>query len=167
MKLSRRARSVIRRSVMWASGMVCVLLVAAWVTSLWWTIFRMAQFGDAIGLKSGAIFYLWTTEAKRASLVQRFGSDAEMHWDWYGGARKTPVEWWPPVGWVSRGGRASVTIMLWPAAVVSGVSAGCLLVIGRRGPRVGHCAACGYDLGGLAGGRACPECGATDGTAKR
>jgi hypothetical protein len=51
------------------------------------------------------------------------------------------------------------------AACIAALAAGVRLFVRARRQRRGACAACGYDLRGLAAGAACPECGrAGDGT---
>ncbi|MEK6700766.1 MAG: hypothetical protein AABZ53_00755 [Planctomycetota bacterium] len=56
----------------------------------------------------------------------------------------------------------TVTFMLWPIALAGFATGGGLIWWGARVRRMGRrgcCPGCGYEMTGLAGGAACPECG--------
>ena len=59
----------------------------------------------------------------------------------------------------------SVTLLLWPPALVVGLATGLLTWharrIAARSSRLNLCAECGYSLTGLAPSAPCPECGVT------
>jgi hypothetical protein len=77
-----------------------------------------------------------------------------------------PESWWRPTGSAARVTLGTTAISLrvtyvplWPLLVLGlGAGGACWWRAGKR-VKPGHCAACGYDLGGLSSGR-CPECGA-------
>jgi hypothetical protein len=127
----------------------------AWLVSTWWTVFRMSQFGDGMGLKCGVVFYSWTSKPLRAQLAAVNGAPVQLQWRWHTASRIPPMEWLPWYG-STPSGRGSLAVPLWPVAVVSGIGAAVLWVRSRR-PLPGHCAGCGYDLRGGCG--VCPECG--------
>jgi hypothetical protein len=159
MKLIRRILALRwRRFVMWCLTAVFAVTTIAWAASVRWTIFRMCQFGDAYGLKCGGVFYHWTTEAKRQSLILSHEMDPELEWRWHASKRFPPVTWWPPVYRTSAGGRTFVTISIWLPAAMSGLLAGFLWTRERKRHRPGDCPCCGYDLTGLPSTRPCPEC---------
>ena len=85
---------------MWMLAGLCALITLAWGASIRWTVFRMAQFGDGYGLKSGGVFYLWTTDAKRLTMVQKIGLDPEPEWSWHFTQRVPPLRWWCGMVWL-------------------------------------------------------------------
>lgn len=144
------------RITWWTSAALLVLVAAFFLVSVRWTVFRMAQFGDAVGLKSGGVFVLWTSQAVRDDLVTR-GMARDLEWQWHAGTRKTRVEWWPPVYFSRSTGRSAVSFRLWPVMLVLSVV---VWIAHRRLRRFGpgQCPVCGYPREGLAHAR-CPECG--------
>lgn len=58
-------------------------------------------------------------------------------------------------------GTTKFAMVLWPIPLGLLAAGGTLLWMGKKAARIGAgcCLACGYDLKGLATGKACPECG--------
>lgn len=135
----------------------CIVLATAWLASLRWTMFAMAQFGDSVGLKGGMVFYEWTSTSLRRSFSSANGLPLQLDWNRHAVLRKTPMEWWPV--FYQSGGRYVIAIPLWIPMVLFGTSGGALRHISRKMRRRGHCSRCGYDQRGLSAG-VCPECGA-------
>lgn len=142
----------------------CILISLAWLVSLRWTVFVMAQFGDSIGLKGGTVWFLWTSDGLRKQLSAATGSSVELTWDVYGSERKTPMQWWVPLH-ISRAGRSQICLPIWPFALLTCGATVYLWRLRRRRPPPGDCAKCGYDRTGLSPQTSCPECGGKEVTA--
>ena len=123
--------------------------------------------GAAVGVSNGRLEIAWSSgTVRRASIA----------WDLQGPEGSAsilvgPARWWRPsassdsIGTSPSAAGAPlftltvVYLPLWPLVVVAGGAAAGLWWRWRHVVEPGHCAACGYDLRGLAPGR-CPECGA-------
>jgi hypothetical protein len=141
----------------WGLIVIFGLSACAWLASARWTVFRMAQFGDSVGLRGGVVFYLWTSPSLRTRLAGQHGLPTRLRWQWHGSPRRTPMEWLPQFYASTPSGRSHVAIPLWPIVVLSGGGAAALWLRSRP-LRAGLCQKCGYDLRGIDG--VCPECGA-------
>ncbi len=143
--------------------MVCVLIAAAWCVSIG------RNFAYEGVLSSGYSFYvgagaLWLSHS-HPGLIR---SDPTLRpsrpsqWD----LQPDPqVQWWPAwdtYPWVPTGAVDWFGLPLWMPFVLVGIPTAWLWWQDRRRAREGQCAACGYDLAGLAAGAACPECGKAD-----
>ncbi|MEX2219764.1 MAG: hypothetical protein WD749_13505 [Phycisphaerales bacterium] len=146
----------------WTLTVLSLLLLVAWAVSLRWTIFRMAQFGDSVSLKSGTVVYLWTSDPLRQQLSGRFAMLQETRWEWHTRPRATPMEW--SFFRSSTAGRSIIAVPLWQPWLIVTLS-GALLWWRRwaRRARPGHCPCCRYDVRGLPSGVPCPECGSLTG----
>lgn len=160
------------RPVRRTSWTACILFLisaagtTAWAVSIRWTIFRMAQFGDAQGIKSGEFFIGRTTPELRRELSTRTGRPLELEWTWQGSRRQTPMVWVPyPRSFDSTPpGRSLLTFPLWVPPVPCAALGLWLWRRHRRKHRRsrGHCPECGYNRAGIAGDALCPECGASE-----
>lgn len=158
MKLrTRRAR--IRGAAKWAALVVCVVIAAVWLSSRWWGVQRTAETNGRwlhLALGRGVFSY------NDVSLGRSLTCDAE--WSFHNPAAEwgfhTPTarSWRPSLMVGPR--QTLLWLPLWIPVVILVLSTAWLWWRDRRRVRAGHCAACGYDLAGLAPGVGCPECGA-------
>ena len=115
-------------------GVVFVVAVVAWLVSVRWTVFRMAQFGDAVGLKGGCVFVTFTTPALRRQMVASGASaNTKLVWVTHVSRRLTPMEWWPSSG--SAPGRGGFAAPLWPF-IVFAVGGGGVVLYARGRTRL-------------------------------
>lgn len=145
--VKRRGR--VRRVAKWAGLVVCLAIAVIWVTS---TLFYLSIEGvdDALGLfrfsvAEGTVLWVqitdWSEPERTEWIFQRY----------------TAIRWWPT--WAYQRGAWSCRLPLWMPLVAAVVPTVWLWWRDRVRARPGGCAACGYDLAGLAVGSACPECG--------
>ncbi len=152
MKRTRRGR--VRRVAKWVGLVVCLVLAGVWLSSRWWGVRRTAMTnGRWLNLEIGrGVFAYNEVESEGTSLTRkpewsfRAPTPAMLIWrpSWFvGGVPRQRLLWLPL--WIPLTALAVPTALLWWRD--------------RRRARPGHCAACGYDLAGLAPGAPCPECG--------
>lgn len=139
----RRTRtSLLRRTVMWAAGVVPVVSVAAWLASL---------FGVGWGFSTGVVGV-----SEGAFIVFRQRQSNPYPSGWITGEASLYQHWWPWDLWSP----GLVIVPLWLPATLAAVSLTWTSLVGRHARvqrRRGFCPSCGYDLTGLTG--PCPECG--------
>jgi predicted RNA-binding Zn-ribbon protein involved in translation (DUF1610 family) len=132
------------------------LVVAAWAASGWWS--TGFSWADASGtrsfdIESGRAIVRWQNIPVPDNNGLRWHHLVWEGWRWRFARREVATlgvamtRTWVP---------------LWTAFLAAAAPAAVLWRINRRADAaaVGRCAACGYDLSGLAVGVACPECGA-------
>jgi hypothetical protein len=147
----RTKRSRFRSAAKWAGVVVCVMIGAAWCVSI------RAAFGyhgvlssDYACRVTAGTLWLMHLEPRR--------NPSQAYFQTHG----PQVQWWPV--WDSyyspSWGAERLAIPLWMPFVLVAIPTAWLWWRDRRSRWVGHCAACGYDLAGLAAGSPCPECGA-------
>jgi hypothetical protein len=71
-------------------------------------------------------------------------------------------DWWFRASDLGKGGASVIAVPIWSLVLLTAVPTAWMFRTDckrRRGERAGLCATCGYDLRGLPGDRACPECG--------
>jgi len=154
--VTRTCTSLLHRIVMWAAGVVLVVSVVAWVTSL-------ANIGCIQGDGVGA--WLHRGELHLNNLAAHAPFEMERGWHVEGLA-------WPRWRWpvgehvlgfydeVRPPGIWRVQIPLWVAITLAAVAFTPAYFAGYKGRRwraTRHCTTCRYDLTGLTG--PCPECG--------
>lgn len=133
------------------AALATLLLAAVLITSRWWYLSYSAgsmQCAVGAGLVRVCI-YDHQTDAHKGWRLCRI---ERLFW-WF--------RWWE--GYTDMGDGTSarshaLSIPIWLLLICSIVLA-CCLILRRRGPKVGMCATCGYDLTGNTSGT-CPECGA-------
>lgn len=155
--LTPRSRRLCRIS-MWLCLALCLATSVAWIASARWTMFFMAQFGDSVSLRAGAVSYLWTSTPLRERLAARHKEPLELDWQWYRSPRQIPMEWWTPFYSSTPTGRAIIALPLWIPFILFSGAGGAFYWLTRRMPAPGCCHRCGYCLSGLAPSRPCPEC---------
>jgi hypothetical protein len=146
--MSYRRPSRLRRVLKWAGLGVCVVIVAAFITSLRWEIGVVAPPG---GLT------LWLGCIHITDLAQ-FGQH-EWHVDDHGRFAWREVARGP--AWIpwsySLFGFPAVVVPLWILLLIIALPTALLWYRDRRPPK-GCCQGCGYNLRGNVSG-ICPECG--------
>ena len=138
-----RRRSRTRRVLKWAGLLVSVLLVVAYVVSVWATVLCRVGSCD-FGLSTGLL---------RVSSGLSFQSHSRL----------TAYLHEPPSIYriseltVFSGARNDI-VPLWALIVLAALPTALLWWLDRRRIPPGHCRKCGYNLTGNVSGR-CPECG--------
>jgi hypothetical protein len=149
--------------LVWVGGSGAALALIAFTLSIFWTMFPMNQFGEALVLKSGQVSYVFASEAQKQVLLPKVGGTLESRWLWHRAPRQTPMEWavLPSVYRTANRARGEFVVPLLPvAAVFSGLMGwGFQRAHRMRAWRGEHCGRCGYSRSGLAAEAACPECG--------
>lgn len=160
---SHRRRARVLRSVWIAAS---VFLLAAFLVSVFvrWGVFTHGPILGAPGgpqqrderhllFGRGSISYVTMRTGAFASFDEVPGASKKLAWRAQGG------RWWLPYfeSIKSRGTLAVAPLWI-PATLIGGA---CAFVVARERSRRrgGRCARCGYMLGGLPSGAACPECG--------
>ena len=146
-----RRRSRTRRVLKWVGLVGCVLMLAAWGFSLFWSVsYICAHHGCGLGYGYAVIAIsskarpfnpftnpeAWEVERATGPLSERLGG--LLHWQRFGYLSTVFVPLWMPFVLL-----ALPTAFLWHRD--------------RRPPK-GHCQGCGYDLTGNVSG-ICSECG--------
>ena len=138
--MRRRFRT--RRVLKWVGLAGCVLLLAAFMASHRWEVWR----------RHGNV-WLWMEQGHIG--VYRSG---------WGAPPTSPVHgvtwslrWGSPIVWDFRGGCVQMRIAIWLPLFALAILTAILGYLDRRPPK-GHCQRCGYDLTGNVSG-VCPECG--------
>ncbi len=154
--MKRRAR--VRRVAKWAGVVVCVLIAGAWAANTRWLI--------AYGYNSPANWRVDVGLAHGAVGLALYDRALPGIWSGLVVFRRSPGAgfiWWPLDR--SDGGLAYFAwyIPFWLLLGVCAMPTTWLWWRDRHRAGAGHCAACGYDLAGLAPGAACPECGKSAG----
>ena len=124
---------------------LCLLVAAAWVTSLFVGVMRVGA-NHIVYVESGA---LWAEdhESFSGALARR----GQTWWQVYS-ARRRYVAWMPELS-----GQLAPRIPLWILLLIFALPTAYLWYRDRR-PPPGHCRRCGYNLTGNVSG-VCPECG--------
>lgn len=145
--MTRTQQARVRRAAKWAGVVVCVLMAAAWVVSVWWTFGRVGvRAGNhyrAVGVDGGCIVIGYNDMQNVSRWFFEPPRDRGMVW-WP--ASTSSVDFW--FYWVP----------LWIPFALVALPTAWLCWRDRRRARPGHCP-CGYSLAGLAPGAPCPECG--------
>ena len=138
----RRRWSRARRFLKWTGLAVCLVLLAAWVLSIRWTLnYASGQRACSISIGCLELTNVSVSDARHGWLVFRHP--------------KQGLVYWPRT--VSAGWGRSIMIPLWLLIVPILIPTAVLWWRDRR-PPPGHCQTCGYDLIGNVTG-VCPECG--------
>lgn len=150
---ARSRRERIRRAAKWAGLVLCVLIGAAWGASRWWTL-----------------CYCWSVSPNRVGGVAINGGAfcggvdhvVRMPPPGWGGWRNThrSTVWAPLLIYQQYG--PVLYAPLWIPFLAVAAPTVWLWWRDRRRAEPGRCAACGYDLAGLASGAVCPECGKSE-----
>lgn len=156
-----------RRTLGWPLLTLGMLVAAVWITSRWCVVFfvvRTSSFEIANGSLSIATPYI-TTRAF-ATPNESPGWETWLGWNdeitAYGAQQRSRAIVWTS-GEVATGFWYA-RVLLWPIPLLLCTPAAFLLHSGVRARRralTGICAACGYNLAGLAPSALCPECGIT------
>ena len=149
----------LRKTIKWGGAAVMVLLVAAWVVSLWWTVSCSARSGLYSGsLYAGALVVTCSqvnepTPPSSVWLVEPREEPGPLVW-WFGRAHGGANGEWYEI----------IFVPLW-------VLIACVLLptafawrfdfLARRRARLNLCPRCNYDRAGIAKNAKCPECGMT------
>lgn len=155
------ARGGGRRWVGWVLLMLGVLVAGAWVASGWWQVWLWTDVGE-VKITAGQVSLLASNNVEGTVLLFRTSVvptvPADRGW-------KMWPEWGRPSHFMSVavGALWYVRIPLWMLLIPIGGAEFWRRAALRRSARPGVCAACGYDLSGLAPGSACPECGESAG----
>jgi hypothetical protein len=146
---TRRAR--VRRAAKWAGVVVCAVIAAAWVVSLW------RYFGYKHVLSSE-----YSCHVIAGRLFLGYWQSVRLPSQWEFRAHDLQIQWWAEWGRAFGAGTGLwsrwFALPLWMPFVAVALPTAWVFWRDRR-LRPGHCA-CGYDLAGLAAGAPCPECGA-------
>ncbi len=149
----RTKRSRIRRVAKWAGAVVLVLIAAAWAVSPYWHVALIIAREQVprvlVALAPGAIYLELPPENAVPWMGSRFVVAKRNDWR---------LRWAPDI---YLGATWSLTMPLWTLLGAAGVPTAWLWWRDRTSS--GHCAACGYDLAGLAAAAPCPECGGGNG----
>jgi hypothetical protein len=149
--MKRRGR--VRRVTRWVCVTLSLLSGAAWLASAHYEIVcrwdtRPRQY--CLLLENG-MFYMWGN-------TQQMNRTGYIHFGRMRNGRFIPPRLLPHVGLDTRG--FGIHLPLWiPFALTTAPAFWLFRRPDRRPARLGCCAACGYNLAGLADGAACPECG--------
>lgn len=165
--MARRRLTQLRRAAKWVGLVLCVLIAAAWVLSHFWYAMRLDHHAGP---------RLMSLIVSRGTVKATLALDPAADWQrdyegswfdltgwyiWSQARHHLPARWWPGFEtWTAPSGVAYHTMIvpMWIPFLLVGVPTAWLWWRDRRA-RPGHCAACGYDLAGLAAGAQCPECG--------
>ncbi len=131
---------------------VCVVLLAVWISSAWWRVWREFPDNSWVAIGDGSVEVgRWTSAIIKR--VERPG--------WHVRMGRGTFRWW--FFWLDEKAITERSVPLWlPLVVVLAPTAAAWRrdVIALRRWRVGRCPKCGYDLRGLGPGSVvCPECG--------
>jgi hypothetical protein len=165
----------IRKTIKWGGAVVTLLLVAAWIGSAWWSgICRIGELRGCSCVKGR--LYFWKDAA---TANHRFMSDEALSARLQGRELVAPTA--PHASLfacsIDQGGGSldctfdvrgdsteyQIAVPLYALAAASltlTLAAWRLDTLARRRANVNLCPHCNYDRTGLAGGAACPECGA-------
>lgn len=151
-----RWRPLIRKSAKWGGTVVAVVLLAAWIATIWWGAVRMKQYGVLV-VGAGRIEFLY----------EDLGGPPPTQYDrWrtFGPGCENPgmgrFNWWFDYNAVAPG--RSISLPIWSLSVLAAlvaVSGWFLDAKARRRARTGACQSCGYSVTGLPTATNCPECG--------
>lgn len=153
--MGRQRRGRVGRAAKWAGAGACALLAGLWVLSVGWTVVHLrARAGTlySLQLRSGCFVAIVCS-----STDPIFALDWPP-WDWE--RRDEALRWLPRYETEPRQSWTLIAIPLWAPLLLAGVPTGLMCLRGRNRRAAQQCAACGYDLAGLAPGAVCPECGA-------
>ncbi len=154
-----RRRSRTRRRLKWVGTLICVLILAAWVSSTGLVSSRSLS----VEYVGNANYFLLTMGTMH--WYDGVNPSAQKGWAVHSVSASSRAPWplwlrsgclWPSVA--QNPGRASVIyIPLWLPFLIVMIPTALLWWRDRRLPP-GHCQRCGYNLTGNVSGR-CPECG--------
>ncbi len=151
-----RRRGRVGRVAKWGCVSICVVIAAIWAASVRLNSGFIASTPDGrfllMATGPGALVVAFFPDPAKARAESRA---------WFMSPPPTPV--WQEPAWLPRVVRSpiahSVLLLFWLLLLGAGGPAAWLWWRDRRA-RPGQCAACGYDLAGLARGAPCPECAA-------
>lgn len=139
----------LRKSIKWCGLAASVLLLAAWIGSVWYYAWWIGRWGVAVNLMGG-----------RISLVDiRTAPGIRTGWTLEPIPQPGMFLWFDST---SPGSLPFVTAPLWALAaptLLATAAAWRRDTVARRRDRIGCCANCAYDRRGLAPDAVCPECG--------
>ena len=143
-----------RKGVKWAGLFTLVLMAAAWIVSLWWTVAWKAERYSFYLIVQGAVgVQRWPGGTPRSGV-----EDLGLH-AWRGSVGWSDFRWWPRA---EKPRFSQAMLPLWVPLIVVAVPTGLVWRADRRAARrerKGECLTCGYDRRGLAPDAGCPECG--------
>lgn len=168
--MKRRGR--VRQVAKWAGLVVCVVIAGLWIASMEWTITRIAystRSTSVVAVGLGSLRIAWVRDDRPARRLVLWSAQRRVQpgrpyldvdvlgWFTLGLPRPgtTPIPRWM----AGPSNDIDLWVSLWMPFVATALPTGWLWWRDRRARWVGHCAACGYDLAGLAAGAVCPECG--------
>ncbi len=140
----------IRTTIKWCGLALAVVLVAAWVVTIWKNATYYSGDGGFLALRQGSV----------VSMTPILPYPESPGFKWGVRPSSMPMRWWPR--WIVSSPISVVIVPLWiPIVLVSAATAAAwrLDVLARRRARTDACRACGYTLAGLTPGAPCPECG--------
>lgn len=131
----------------WGFTTLAIAWGGLWAASVWWWMRWEPMQGHALMVSRGAIGLgrpVKPPGARMGNTITAAPKGEPMRWRMYRTSTWFHTTTWRPL-WMHTTVSAAVAGVLWLPAL-------------RRRPRWA-CAACGYDLRGLAEGAVCPECG--------
>jgi hypothetical protein len=148
----------IRKTIKWGGAAVTVLLLIAWLASIWRSFGVSTPAGGSVSVRFGMLNF----DGPMFGAGSRGGQ-------WYWGREHNPY----PFQWtLYRGTEQSMNPpgaiyddvgipiwWLWGSTLLLAASAWGLDAIARRRARLNLCPKCNYDRAGIAGDAKCPECG--------
>ena len=126
-------RSRFRRFAKWIGLVLCVLIAATWVASLWWSVWY-----------SGVVIFRGIIGIYHDS--NPFDGTGHLYM-----RNHKPILWPSPIF------GSQIRLPLWIPFFIMAIPTVALWLRDRH-PTPGHCQSCGYDLTGNVSG-VCPECG--------
>ncbi len=162
MMMAMRPRPKLRTLCRWMLTILTVVLVVVWIGSGWFSVhyLRYASLLDTklmlvSNLDRGLIHVDFTFDLSRILSIDYIGDGWKL-------LRRDAfdIELWKWVGVINKPLNA-VSLPLWLPALLLAIANALMwrthIIARRRKP--GMCKKCGYDISGLVGKEACPECG--------
>ena len=145
-----QARLKLRRVGKWVGLVIVLIVLGVDVTSVWCSVVWLRSTAEW-KVKNGGISVRWFRNSG-----SRWASPGWYINDWQ---FDSPSHGLP--SWYISSGFGDLEVPLWTLATLAALPSALLWWYDRRGKAPGLCAACNYDLTGLAPGSTCPECGKT------
>jgi len=139
-------RNRVRRVMKWAGLLACILVLIAWVSSVFVSYVPYSNRRVVVGFSRGGIAYTKVTNQQAARPPRHF------YWQ----PKFRGIQWIPKINVHIYAGYYSF-LPMWCPFLSFTIPTYILWRRDRRHPK-GHCQKCGYDLTGNESG-ICPECG--------